>query len=1584
MTTSASTASLLRQQLRAAGVTATEVGIHGRFHCECYRDDIEPLISICDTIPELQFPHASELVLPTRSNSGGDFITQGKLHHIALRSILVEQSLWYQTFGAVHSSRLINREALLVSFGLERCVPPLLIRGLGTQLVHMANLEEAKSRLSVAPLKLGTSLMDSKNPQTSVATLAPQPQIQQEDLSTGLFMLIGYQGSKQRSARFRINTTTKKYEEILAGHVLAQTAPVCPASLGVDMAIKALFSLRPDFTASNLQPQIHRVSNQAPICVDSSRAVWLDLEAVDNNSHTWDWKFSSTKDSATTLHMSGTIVLCSVDDPHAEADFAKYARIVEHRRCLNVLNNPDADDVIQGRNIYKTLAEIVDYGEMYRGLQKVVGKGKESAGRVVKQDTGETWPHTYLSECFSQVGSIWVNCMTDRPPTNVFIVNGFEQWIRSPGSGNQNTRPSVWDVFACHYRESDEAYVTDMFIFDSTSGALMEVIIGINYASVSKLSMSSILSGLDAGSVQLKTPAATPCAPTKKSSPLVAAAAVSPSSNKSSELAEIPKPTREKTKASELSTIGLVKAVLADISSLEPADMMPDTQLTDLGFDAVMGLELARELEGRLECSLPAKQLMKATTLRTLVQCVQSFVGPTEDDAAAESDEDETSAGSPSGDSLSDSQTSVSSMAKMDVAEYLAEFLNIEEGDVTADAPLRDLGVGSSVSTELRCDIENKFETHALDDVVIEELTVKELDLKINGESEDPSMATSATRPETFEKDGLPTNAIGPAIDTYLGGLPANRNLNVSASAALQAFRETNMLTDQFIADCGCADYLAVVNPKQIQLCVALTVEAFEQLGCPLRTAKAGQKLERIAYRPQHGRLAEYLYNMLEKEARLFDVKGDEITRTAISPPAKSSEEILQHLTHSFPNHGYASKLTYFVGTQLADVLAGKVDGSKLIFGSEEGRKLFSGLCEDSPLNTLAYKQMEDFIKRLVSKLHMDEGPLKILEMGAGTGGTTKHLVPLLANLNIRVEYTFTDPSISSVAAARTNFEAYPFVKFRTHDIEKSPASDLLGTQHIIVASNAAHSAHNLTESIRNIHKALRPDGFLLLPEMTESLHWIDMTFGCLESWWLFDDGRRHPVLNESSWECELQSAGYEHVEWTDGNCPENSIQRIIIAMASGPKYERLPISIKPVANQVTDTVARQTVVDEYIHKSTHGFTAPVRSSKATPAPNSSDQCVLVTGATGSLGSHLIAHFAELPNVKTVVCLNRHVIGSEPGPRQRQSIESRGIHLDSHAHSKLKVFETDTAKPMLGLPRGKYEELQNTVTHVLHNAWPMSGTRPVKGFGLQFQVMRNLIDLVRSISCRRDDGSKVSFQFISSIATVGHYPIWSGNVNVPEERMTIDSVLSNGYGDAKFVCERMLDETLHKYPDQFRVMAVRLGQVAGSKTSGYWNPAEHLSFLIKSSQTLRALPDFDGLLSWTPVNDVAATLGDLLLADNTPHPIYHIDNPVRQPWRDMISALADALDIPRDNVIPFNEWVKRVRNFPGSVERDNPAAKLIGFLDADFTRMACGGLLLDTSNSREHSETLTNVGPVSEDTARGYVQAWKKMGFLYE
>lgn len=61
------------------------------------------------------------------------------------------------------------------------------------------------------------------------------------------------------------------------------------------------------------------------------------------------------------------------------------------------------------------------------------------------------------------------------------------------------------------------------------------------------------------------------------------------------------------------------------------------------------------------------------------------------------------------------------------------------------------------------------------------------------------------------------------------------------------------------------------------------------------------------------------------------------------------------------------------------------------------------------------------------------------------------------------------------------------------------------------------------------------------------------------------------------------------------------------------------------------------------------------------------------------------------------------------------------------------------------------------------------------------------------------------------------------------------------------------------------------------------------------------------VLSWCPVNDTAAALSELLLSGVTPYPIYHIDSPVQQPWREMIVTLADALKTPTGNIISFRE-----------------------------------------------------------------------------
>jgi hypothetical protein len=124
-------------------------------------------------------------------------------------------------------------------------------------------------------------------------------------------------------------------------------------------------------------------------------------------------------------------------------------------------------------------------------------------------------------------------------------------------------------------------------------------------------------------------------------------------------------------------------------------------------------------------------------------------------------------------------------------------------------------------------------------------------------------------------------------------------------------------------------------------------------------------------------------------------------------------------------------------------------------------------------------------------------------------------------------------------------------MRFRNHDIEKEPEADLVNTQHFVIASNAIHATHSLCESTRNVRMFLRPDGYLLMGEMTRTPYWVDIIFGLFEGWWLFDDGRKHALTHESRWEKDLQAVGYGRVNWTEGTRPEGEIEKLILASAS-------------------------------------------------------------------------------------------------------------------------------------------------------------------------------------------------------------------------------------------------------------------------------------------------------------------------------------------------------------------------------------------------------------------------------------------------
>ncbi|OJJ68589.1 hypothetical protein ASPBRDRAFT_658998 [Aspergillus brasiliensis CBS 101740] len=368
---------------------------------------------------------------------------------------------------------------------------------------------------------------------------------------------------------------------------------------------------------------------------------------------------------------------------------------------------------------------------------------------------------------------------------------------------------------------------------------------------------------------------------------------------------------------------------------------------------------------------------------------------------------------------------------------------------------------------------------------------------------------------------------------------------------------------------------------------------------------------------------------------------------------------------------------------------------------------------------------------------------------------------------------------------------------------------------------------------------------------------------------------------------------------------------------------------------------------------------------------------VLLTGSTGSLGSYLISKLLESPSVDSIICLNRP--STEDGQtRQKRLMTPRGINIPENSWSRVKFMQTNISLPHLGLDESQYSQLTAVTTDIIHAAWPMSFNRTLPSFTSAFKTLQTLIEL--SIHTHRSrPWLTPRFLFISSISTVGHYPTVYSEHIVPETP-TADRrcALSLGYAQAKLVCEKIIERARCNHPE-VEMGFVRVGQIAGAQGSGYWNPEEHFVAVVRSSQRVRVLPDLRGTLSWLPVDTTAAVLLDILFHPAPLRLVYHLENPIRQSWQDVLDVLAVELGIPRSSTRPLKEWIELIE---GSGDNGNPAKDLVDFLRCEFERMSCGGVVLGTEGTREVSPTLRRVGAVSDGTIRGYVRYWKECGVI--
>ncbi|KAK4172027.1 L-aminoadipate-semialdehyde dehydrogenase large subunit [Triangularia setosa] len=376
---------------------------------------------------------------------------------------------------------------------------------------------------------------------------------------------------------------------------------------------------------------------------------------------------------------------------------------------------------------------------------------------------------------------------------------------------------------------------------------------------------------------------------------------------------------------------------------------------------------------------------------------------------------------------------------------------------------------------------------------------------------------------------------------------------------------------------------------------------------------------------------------------------------------------------------------------------------------------------------------------------------------------------------------------------------------------------------------------------------------------------------------------------------------------------------------------------------------------------------------------------VLLTGSSGSLGSHILADLARRPQVKQIICLIRKEKGANAPPTpsggkfDRTILDSRGLELSEAEWAKVATLEADPTSEELGLVPMVYAGVQTRVTHVVHAAWPMNYLMKLRSFQYQFRFLRSLLEL----SALAEGRGKVRFLFVSSIAAVARIGLQRSGQEILEEMVPPAAASCGiGYADGKLCCELILKKAAEVYAGQLEISFIRCGQIAGSRRSGAWNVQEQVPMLLKTAESLGAMPQLGGRLSWIPVDDAAKVLVEFVSSERELPLVLHLENPVRQDWEKVIQLFGEELCIR--NSVPFDQWMKRVQVevAAGMKSELYPVSGLYSFFEHSFRAVACGQVVLGTELARRHSETLGNMGSVDASTIRRYLDYWRENGYL--
>ncbi|MEU1125767.1 amino acid adenylation domain-containing protein [Streptomyces sp. NPDC005899] len=306
----------------------------------------------------------------------------------------------------------------------------------------------------------------------------------------------------------------------------------------------------------------------------------------------------------------------------------------------------------------------------------------------------------------------------------------------------------------------------------------------------------------------------------------------------------------------------------------------------------------------------------------------------------------------------------------------------------------------------------------------------------------------------------------------------------------------------------------------------------------------------------------------------------------------------------------------------------------------------------------------------------------------------------------------------------------------------------------------------------------------------------------------------------------------------------------------------------------------------------------PVRAGDRETVPVARATGVLLTGATGFLGSYLLRDLAAAPG-STVSCLVRAADPQSALERLRATAATYGI-ADDIAWERVRAVPGDLARARMGLSDADHAALAGSVQVVYHAAAHINFVLPYAS------VKPTNVDGMRSVLEFAATGPLKPVHYMSTIAV---FPPGQEAGPITEEAVPRTSEgLGIGYTRSKWVAEGIARLARAR---GIPVTVYRIGRISGDSVSGACQADDFLWRQIKSFIELGSAPPAGELRTdLLPVDFVSRAVVALSRDPSAEDATFHLFHPRGSDFTPVHAAVREcgyALE-----TVPADEWLTRL------------------------------------------------------------------------